>query len=119
MSKGFTVPAGKYYLADGGYSKNNRMLLVPYQRTRYHLREFKAAKQRPETKEELFNLRHAQFRNVIERLFGIIKMRWPVLKDGPHSGFSLKQQNRFVASLAALHNFLNRYGQTLDSEPYQ
>ena len=119
VAKGFAPPTSRsYYLADGGYSKNNRMLLVPYQKTRYHLREFKASKQKPATPEELFNLRHAQFRNCIERLFGITKLRWPVLRDGPHYGFNFKMQRRIVVALAALHNFMQDHGQDIDSEPY-
>ena len=31
---------------------------------------------RPKTKEELFNLRHASARNVIERIFGVLKCRF-------------------------------------------
>jgi hypothetical protein len=27
---------------------------------------------------ELFNLRHAQLRNVVERIFGIVKRRWSI-----------------------------------------
>jgi hypothetical protein len=34
---------------------------------------------RPRNKEELFNLRHAQARNVIEHIFGVIKKRWVIL----------------------------------------
>lgn len=81
---GFQVPTGThYYLADGGYSKKDRRVLVPYQKTRYHLREIADAQRRPATKEELFNLRHARLRNVIERVIGILKKRWRILRDGP------------------------------------
>lgn len=116
--KGFTAAPGYYYLADGGYSKNDKLVLVPYQKTRYHLREFKASKQRPRTKQELFNLRHAQFRNAVERLFGIMKLRWLILREGPNRGYDFRMQCRFVYALAALHNFINMNGQPLDEEPY-
>ena len=36
--KGFTIPKGKYYLGDAGYSNSNS-LLVPYKGVRYHLKE--------------------------------------------------------------------------------
>ncbi|GAB7341908.1 hypothetical protein MBLNU457_g0216t1 [Dothideomycetes sp. NU457] len=75
IEKGFTLPLTHYYLGDGGYSKKHRMILVPYQKTRYHLREISDAQQRPQTKEELFNLRHARLRNCVERLNGVMKKR--------------------------------------------
>lgn len=73
-SKGFTAPAGCYYLADAGYS-NTDITLVPYRGVRYHLREVKAVGLRPKTPHELFNLRHSSLRNVVERTFGIFKKR--------------------------------------------
>ena len=62
---GFKTPAGRYYLGDGGYSSMDKGLLIPYQRTRYHLREHRASQQKPETPRELFNLRHSQLRNAV------------------------------------------------------
>lgn len=85
--KGFRLPSSHYVLADGGYSKKNRMLLVAYQRTRYHLREIADAQRRPQTAQELFNLRHARLKNVIERLIGVMKKCWRILRDGPEIGF--------------------------------
>ena len=38
IAKGFKVPAGKYYLADGGYGITPQFL-TPYRGVRYHLRE--------------------------------------------------------------------------------
>ena len=37
--KGFEAPPRCYYLADAGYTANGDLLLTPYQKTRYHLRE--------------------------------------------------------------------------------
>ncbi|KJA12995.1 hypothetical protein HYPSUDRAFT_152094, partial [Hypholoma sublateritium FD-334 SS-4] len=34
---------------------------------------------RPVNKEELFNLHHAQARNVIEPIFGVLKNHWDIL----------------------------------------
>lgn len=118
LRKGMYIPSGRYYLADGGYSKNLAYILVPYQKTRYHLREWLASEQKPETKEELFNLRHSQLRNMIERNFGIDKERWPILRDGPNKGYSALQQSRFVCALLALHNFILRNGQPVESEEF-
>lgn len=113
VRNGFQVPENHYYLADGGYSKLNRRLLVPYQKTRYHLRETAAAAQRPRNKEELFNLRHASLRNCIERLNGIMKKRWRILDEGPPPNFKIKQQMLFIWALCGLHNFTQSRGQTV------
>jgi hypothetical protein len=59
---------------------------------------------RPQTREELFNLRHAQACNVIERIFGVIKNRWRILVVPP--AYNMKLQARIPAALAALHNFI-------------
>lgn len=116
IRNGLNVPTTHYFLGDGGYSKKHRMVLVPYQKTRYHLREIQDARQRPETKEELFNLRHAVMRNVIERLIGVMKKRWRVLRDGPEIGFTPAIQSLFVYALAAVHNFALEHGQTVEED---
>lgn len=59
---------------------------------------------RPQTKEELFNLRHAQARNVVERIFGIFKRRFFLLIHTPE--FDLRTQAKIVAALAVLFNFI-------------
>jgi hypothetical protein len=58
----------------------------------------------PQNREELFNLRHAQARNIIERIFGVIKKRWRILIMPP--SYDMKVQARIPAALAALHNFI-------------
>jgi hypothetical protein len=59
---------------------------------------------RPANHKELFNLRHAQCRNVIERIFGVIKQRWEMLNHPPQFGMST--QARIPPACAALHNFI-------------
>ncbi len=63
---GDRFPPGFFWLGDAGYGIQ-QWLIPPYSGTRYHLKEWARAGQRPETMEELFNLRHAQLRNTIER----------------------------------------------------
>jgi DDE superfamily endonuclease len=58
----------------------------------------------PANKEELFNLRHASARNVIERIFGILKHRFRILVFPPE--YSMELQARIPAALCALHNFI-------------
>jgi hypothetical protein len=70
----------------------------------------------PENKEELFNLRHASARNVIERIFGILKRRFRILVLPPE--YSMEIQARIPAALCALHNFIRRSDPTeIDDYP--
>jgi hypothetical protein len=62
---------------------------------------------RPENKEELFNLRHSSLRNVVERIFGVIKRRFCILLIPPE--YTMKVQARIPPALCALHNFIRRY----------
>jgi hypothetical protein len=100
----FQPPPGRYYLADAGYY-NCDFLMKPYNCTRYHLREWnEPGVGRPETKEELFNLRHSQLRNHIERIFGVLKRKFKILNGPPQ--YSLEQQRDLVIALTALFNFI-------------
>ncbi|KLO06041.1 hypothetical protein SCHPADRAFT_803105, partial [Schizopora paradoxa] len=47
---------------------------------------------------------HASARNVVERIFGILKNRFGILTRPPH--FSLATQARIPPALAAVHNFI-------------
>lgn len=62
---------------------------------------------RPKNKEELFNLRHASARNVIERIFGVLKNRFRILLLAPE--YSLNIQARLPAALCAVHNFISAH----------
>ncbi|RKF78496.1 hypothetical protein GcM1_211064 [Golovinomyces cichoracearum] len=63
----------------------------------------------PQTKQELFNLRHAKLRNVVERVFGVFKNRFRIFLNG-RDGFSLKTQDKLIIACSALHNWINEYG---------
>ncbi|CDO77576.1 hypothetical protein BN946_scf184936.g1 [Trametes cinnabarina] len=102
----FRVPGDRYYLADAGYGFVD-VLLVPYRGVRYHLAEWGRAGLKPVNKEELFNLRHAKLRNAIERIFGILKKRFPILRAGCE--YDMKYQVRLPPALCALHNFIRIY----------
>ncbi|CAN0881594.1 Protein ALP1-like, partial [Linum grandiflorum] len=85
---GFRVPetlyylsfyyTGTYYLCDADYT-NAKGFLAPYRGQRYHLSEW--GSNRPHSAEEYFNMKHSSARNVIERSFGVLKMRWALLRD--------------------------------------
>ncbi|KAE9264197.1 hypothetical protein PR003_g32882 [Phytophthora rubi] len=57
----------------------NSYTLVPYRGACYHLKELGRSSQKPQNKEELFNLRHSSLENVIERGYGVIKAKFPIL----------------------------------------
>jgi len=102
----FPIPPNKFYLADAGFPLMPGVL-VPYRGHRYHLNEWRRGNRRPSNKEELFNLRHASARNVIERIFGVIKRRFRILVVPPE--YRMKDQVLIPPALCALHNFIRRY----------
>src|ERR1700722_5705893 len=59
---------------------------------------------RTEISNELYNLRHAQYRNVVERIFGVLKMRYPILDKA--TWWPDEYQVKLVPALCALHNFI-------------
>ena len=60
----------------------------------------------------MFNLRHASARNVIERIFGVLKQRFRILLLAPQYGLEI--QARIPAALAAIHNFISTHSDTND-----
>jgi hypothetical protein len=101
--KGFVVPAGKYYLGDAGYPLS-ATCLVPYRGVRYHLREYSGTGNEPRNAQELFNLRHSQLRNVIERTIGVWKGRFRLLRNC--ATLSPRMVSLIVYATVALHNFI-------------
>ena len=57
---------------------------------------------------EKYNHAHSKLRNVIERAFGVLKARFPILKTMPR--FPLVTQRNIDISCFALHNFIRREG---------
>ena len=73
---------GKYYLLDFGYP-TFKGFLGPYKSTRYHLPEFRSSFRSHNThffrsRDETFNYYHSSLRSVIERTFGVYKVRWRI-----------------------------------------
>jgi DDE superfamily endonuclease len=60
----------------------------------------------------LFNLRHASARNVIERIFGVLKNRFRILQLAPQ--YSLEIQARIPAALSAIHNYISAHSDADD-----
>ncbi|XP_058756164.1 protein ALP1-like [Vicia villosa] len=101
---GLIVPTGYYYLVDAGYT-NCEGFLAPYRGCRYHRSEWRRG-YTPSNKEELFNMRYSMARNVIEWTFGLLKMRWAILRS--RSFYPIKIQIRIINACCLLHNFIRR-----------
>jgi hypothetical protein len=110
-SKGLNIPNKRFFLADAGYGLQPG-LMTPYRAVRYHLKEQASAGLRPSTRKELYNLRHATLRNIVERLFGCFKRKFSILKSAPE--IELSKQIRLVYALCVLWNFLRKH-ETLES----
>jgi DDE superfamily endonuclease len=98
-----SIPEGKYVLGDVGFPNCDKCL-TPYRGVRYYLQEWATANEEPQSKEELFNLRHSEARSGVERVFSILKARFKILTN-PRS-FKMEAQVRVVAALGVLHNIL-------------
>jgi hypothetical protein len=57
---------------------------------------------------ETFNHAHSSLRNVIERAFGMLKMKWRILLDIP--SYSAETQSHIICACIALHNFIRLNG---------
>ncbi|XP_031119507.1 uncharacterized protein LOC116022779 [Ipomoea triloba] len=100
---GFPLPPeGHYYVVDAGYP-NVPGFLAPYRGEAYHLNEFRGQGQ-IRNKQALFNYRHSSLRNVIERCFGLLKARFPILKS--INAYPLVRQSQIPIACCALHNFI-------------
>jgi DDE superfamily endonuclease len=55
----------------------------------------------------LFNLHHASARNVIERIFGVLKRCFCILLIAPEYGLDI--QARILSALCAIHNFNHKH----------
>lgn len=95
----------KYYLCDAAYA-HIRGFMAPYRNVRYWLGDFR--RRRALTNKEKFNHAHAKLRNVIERAFGVLKARFPILKR--MTPFPLVTQRNITIACFALHNFIRKEG---------
>ncbi|XP_019054893.1 PREDICTED: uncharacterized protein LOC109113879 [Nelumbo nucifera] len=98
-------PPGKYYIVDSSFASAPDYL-TPYSGRPYHLSEFHGQWGRFRTKEDLFNYTHSSLRNVIERCFGVLKGKFPILKNMPRYDLSL--QPFIVMACFITYNFTKR-----------
>ncbi|KAI3860368.1 hypothetical protein MKX03_007124 [Papaver bracteatum] len=73
-----------------------------YRNIRYWICDYRRVP--PTAKEEKFNQAHSRLRNVIERAFGVLKVRFPVLSKMP--SYSFETQRDIVIACMSIHNFL-------------
>ncbi|XP_020253243.1 putative nuclease HARBI1 isoform X1 [Asparagus officinalis] len=99
-------PARKYYLVDSGYT-NMPGFLSPYRGERYHLNDYRGQNLPPQGTRELFNYLHSSLRNVIERCFGVLKKRFPILRDMP--SYSLRKQKYIALACCVIHNVIRMH----------
>ncbi|XP_052622672.1 uncharacterized protein LOC128127962 [Lactuca sativa] len=98
-------PPDKYYLCDVAYA-HTRGFMAPYRNVRYWLGDFR--QRRALTNKEKFNHGHAKLRNVIERAFGVLKARFPILKR--MAPFPFVTQRNIAMACFALHNYIRKEG---------
>ncbi|KAL0463186.1 UNVERIFIED_CONTAM: hypothetical protein Slati_0206200 [Sesamum latifolium] len=100
---GLKVPEGNYYLCDNGYT-NAEEFLPPYKDVRYHLDEWGDGRRAPQNYKEFFNMIHARARNIRERTFGLLKMRWRILQSKMY--YPISVQNDIILACCLIHNFI-------------
>ena len=72
--RGFSLPTGKFMLADARL-RLQFDVLTPYRGVHNHLEEFGVGRSDPQHARELFNLRYSQPRVIVECCIGILKER--------------------------------------------
>ena len=104
--KSGTFPRQGKKFVDAAF-KQTTEFIKPYPSTRYHLKEWGSDDERPQNFKELFNLRHAMCRNCAERGMGVVKKRFPILRNMLH--FDIDLQVKLVQCAFCLHNFIHRH----------
>lgn len=79
-------------------------LITPYRNVRYHLKEYSGNP--PRNARKLFNHRHSSLHNAIERAFGVLKKRFPIIASGTEPNYRMKIQNLIILSCFILYNYL-------------
>ena len=63
------------------------------------------SKNLPHTPKELLNLRHASLRNAIERAFGVLRKRFPIIASSNEPSYGVETQKKKLAC-CIFHNYL-------------
>jgi len=94
---------GKYYLGDVGFMLKPKIITL-YRGVRYHLKKY--SRRGPQNAKELFNHRHSSLRNVIERTFGVMRKRFPIIASRTEPHYDVDTMTKVVLTYCILHNFL-------------
>jgi transposase-like protein len=86
--------------------------LAPYKGQKYHIFEWQHVRQSVGAK-EVFNYAHSSLRNVIERSFGVLKMKWRILLNLPSFSSLRKQSKIIIACMVVTPGF----GRQTECEP--
>lgn len=104
LTKSF-VFVGKYYLVDVGYW-NTCGFWDPFCGVRYDLKKWSTTcAQR--SGQDLFNLRHSKLRNVVEKIFAVLKQCFALFQIAPH--YPIKTQVKLVVACCILHNYIRQH----------
>jgi len=78
--------------------------LAPFRNIPYHLKNARRRVGQINGPSELFNYRHALLCNCIERCFGVLEGRFPILRY--MTNFALIRQQEITMCCCVLHNFI-------------
>ncbi|KAM5343085.1 hypothetical protein ACJ41O_004932 [Fusarium nematophilum] len=98
------LPEGRFYLADAGFGVR-KGILTPFPRHLYYLRDFLQRRMMPQCEEELFNRRHCELRQAVERAFGMWKRKFRILRNSPPE-YKIDDQLLIIYATAGLYNFI-------------
>ena len=62
---------------------------------------------RPQNYKELYNLRHSQARNIVERIFGVAKKRFAILRES--NEYPILTQAKIVSACGVTHYFIRTF----------
>ena len=96
----FNLCLDKYYVVDARYP-NRPEYLSPYKGERCHMPEWHRGMV-SKTPIERFNRIHSSIQNVIERSFGLLKIKWQILYMV--TSYSIYKQKMIVVTTMVLHN---------------
>ncbi|KAL3534882.1 hypothetical protein ACH5RR_003343 [Cinchona calisaya] len=97
---GLPINDGYYYLVDDG-----KGFLAPFKGQKYYLNEWMPGYQ-PSTPEDFFNMKHFSARNVNDRCFGLLKIRWEIISNP--NWYPTKVRSKIITTCYLLQNHIRR-----------
>jgi len=70
----------------------------------------------PQNYKELYNLRHSQARNIIERIFGVAKKCFVIIQET--NEYPMLTQAKIVSACGVIQNFIGTYDPDDQPEPW-